>query len=61
LDASAGTSFNYDLSKSTMDLTPKQIEMVVDWLPYKPSKIELLYRGTRDGFKAIDFHSRCDN
>jgi hypothetical protein len=24
-------------------------------------KLNLLYKANRDGFKAIDFHSRCDN
>ncbi len=24
-------------------------------------KWTLLYRGTRDGFRAVDFHSKCDN
>ena len=23
-------------------------------------KLNLLYKGTRDGFRASDFHSRCD-
>lgn len=26
-----------------------------------PRRFELLYRASRDGFAAIDFHSRCDN
>lgn len=25
------------------------------------TKLSLLYRGSRDGFKRGDFHSRCDN
>jgi hypothetical protein len=24
-------------------------------------ELALLYRGTRDGWRAIDFHSRCDD
>jgi BTB/POZ domain-containing protein KCTD9 len=24
-------------------------------------KLNLIYKASRDGFKAIDFHSRCDN
>eukprot|EP01125_Pyxidicula_operculata_P008705 TRINITY_DN2896_c1_g2_i3.p1 TRINITY_DN2896_c1_g2~~TRINITY_DN2896_c1_g2_i3.p1 ORF type:complete len:148 (+),score=42.80 TRINITY_DN2896_c1_g2_i3:1-444(+) len=30
------------------------------WLP-KNHKLELLYRGSRDGFSSKDFHSKCDN
>jgi BTB/POZ domain-containing protein KCTD9 len=24
-------------------------------------KLNLLYKATKDGFRAINFHSRCDN
>lgn len=27
----------------------------------EPLRFELLYRASRDGFKAMDFHKRCDN
>eukprot|EP01125_Pyxidicula_operculata_P001768 TRINITY_DN11600_c0_g1_i1.p1 TRINITY_DN11600_c0_g1~~TRINITY_DN11600_c0_g1_i1.p1 ORF type:complete len:391 (-),score=52.83 TRINITY_DN11600_c0_g1_i1:107-1279(-) len=34
-------------------------DQIQEWLPMK--KFKLLYRGSRDGFRSIDFHSRCDN
>eukprot|EP00733_Pompholyxophrys_punicea_P002120 Pompholyxophrys_punicea_v1_NODE_1442_length_718_cov_2.734540.p1 type:complete len:163 gc:universal NODE_1442_length_718_cov_2.734540:573-85(-) len=33
--------------------------MLLSWLPLQRSMV-LLYRGTRDGFAASAFHSRCD-
>ena len=27
----------------------------------KPYKIELIYRGSDDGFKSADFHKKCDD
>ena len=27
----------------------------------KVKGLKLIYRGSRDGFKAIDFHTKCDN
>ena len=26
----------------------------------KLKKFKLIYRGSKDGFRAIDFHSKCD-
>jgi TLD len=28
---------------------------------FKTQKWKLLYRGSRDGFRAVDFHDKCDN
>ncbi len=32
---------------------------MLEWSGYK--NMELLYRGSRDGSKSSDFHSKCDN
>jgi hypothetical protein len=36
-------------------------EKLMSWLPTKPSKLSLLYRGSRDGFTGAAFHSKADN
>ena len=36
-----------------LNLLPKNI--------YKSYKTELIYRGSDDGFKASDFHKKCDD
>jgi hypothetical protein len=36
-------------------------EKLMSWLPTKPSKLSLLYRGSRDGFTGTAFHSKADN
>ena len=37
-------------------------KLISKWiLPHYKLKFELLYRGTRDGFDPMAFHSRCDN
>ena len=36
--------------------------MISNWIsPNKKIKVNLLYRGSRDGDKAKDFHNKCDN
>ena len=35
------------------------LEKLYEWTGYK--KMELLYRGTRDGSKSKNFHNKCDN
>ena len=40
-----------------------QVELLHKWVEEaakKKVKFELLWKGTRDGFKAKDFHTRCD-
>ena len=37
----------------------KFLDKIFDWSGYK--NMELLYRGTRDGSRSRDFHSKCDN
>lgn len=32
----------------------------MNWIPQKVSKIELIYRGSRDGLNADAFHNYCD-
>lgn len=32
---------------------------ILSWCPDKPTELELLYRGSRDGMNADAFHSRC--
>ena len=35
------------------------LEQIYEWKRYK--KLELLYRGSRDGFLSKNFHEKCDN
>jgi hypothetical protein len=52
---------NTDLFKSQI-LTGNQPNELIKLCEFSPNdKWTLLYRGTRDGFGAQDFHSRCDN
>jgi hypothetical protein len=52
---------NADPFKSQI-LTGKQSIELVKLCEFSPNdKWTLLYRGTRDGFGAQDFHSKCDN
>ena len=48
-----------DFRKTVINKTEDMIKMKQmfpkDW------QVELLYRGTKDGFKAEDFHKICDN
>ena len=42
----------------------EQVEMLREWIkPNKLAKVELslIYRSSRDGFSASDFHRKCDN
>ena len=45
------------------DATSK--ELLMEWVnqttPSQPSNLDLLYRGSRDGFQASKFHELCDN
>jgi hypothetical protein len=52
---------NTDLFKSQI-LTGNQPNVLIKLCEFSPNdKWSLLYRGTRDGLGAQDFHSRCDN
>ena len=45
-------------------LSAQQTNQVVSWIALakkKHTKLELLYRASRDGWQAQAFHSRCDN
>ncbi|ETO01461.1 TLDc domain-containing protein [Reticulomyxa filosa] len=43
-------------------LTKEENRLLLSYLPKgKESKVTLLYRGSRDGFRASDFHEKCDN
>ena len=35
--------------------------MLNGWLSLQEGKWKLLFRGSRDGFQAETFHSKCDN
>ena len=35
------------------------LKKIQEWTKFK--KIELIYRGTRDGSTSVDFHNKCDN
>ena len=37
------------------------LKKIFEWLDYKYDNMELIYRGSRDGSKSNDFHSKCDN
>jgi hypothetical protein len=41
-------------------LSRLQADTILGWLG-KQTKLELLYRASRDGWRATDFHSKCDN
>jgi TLD len=41
--------------------TPEKKKLVYELIGDKRVVTVLRYRGSRDGFNLIDFHSRCDN
>ncbi len=41
-------------------LRKEDIEFMHKFLNYKNISFYLYYRGSRDGWWAVDFHSRCD-
>ena len=51
------------MNESILVTTPKQKAFVISVIPdIKPtSNIKLLYRCSRDGWEAKDFHRICDN
>eukprot|EP00128_Syssomonas_multiformis_P008994 Colp12_sorted_trinity150504_noHs@31622 len=42
-----------------LDKNPQWLDVLNEWLPNK--KLELIFRASRDGFAASDFHRCCDN
>lgn len=38
-----------------------QIALFISWMPEKMKGMELLFRASRDGGLADDFHARCDD
>jgi hypothetical protein len=50
----------YFMPKSKCNLSRKEKEFLVKLLGNKYLVTDLLYRGSDHGWKAIDFHSRCD-
>ena len=58
-----------DIDSKILEYKKKYKKYLIQWLekPNNNLKIEniknikLLYRGSRDGFKAADFHNKCDN
>ena len=57
-------TINYDIkcdSKILNECEKKNefLEKIYEWTGCK--KLELIYRGTRDGSKSSDFHNKCDN
>jgi hypothetical protein len=46
---------------STIVSNNEEKRFLYEALPAKKVKSTLLYRGSRDGWMAFDFHSRCDN
>ena len=54
------------LSKDKFDdstiISRNEYDMISDWIsPNKKIEVKLLYRASRDGDKAEDFHNKCDN
>lgn len=41
-------------------LSEKELLNLMDLIKFTGQKWNLLYRGTRDGFKSEDFHQKCD-
>jgi hypothetical protein len=50
-----------DLENSCIADTLDEQIMILKWVQYKATKIELLYNASVDGFSASEFHNRCDN
>jgi hypothetical protein len=50
----------FSLPSSTI-LKNEHIALFKQWIPKKITKLDLLYRGSRDGFTAYAFHKNCDN
>ena len=52
---------NMNLFKSQILKGERQMSELIKVCQFSPNdKWSLLYRGTRDGFGAVDFHTRCD-
>ena len=50
------------LKQSDLIQSEELIDLIMQGLPDSSSfELELLFRGSRDGFKAVAFHERCDN
>ncbi|ETO05110.1 hypothetical protein RFI_32286 [Reticulomyxa filosa] len=57
-------TFNTSIEDEFMStiLTNKETKLILSFLPKgDKSKLILLYRGSRDGFDAMNFHQACDN
>lgn len=46
-------------AQSVFNLKIPEQKLIKEWLGF-PARFELLYRGSRDGFKGQAFHERCD-
>ncbi len=52
---------NMNSFKSEILTNERQMSVLIDLCEFAPNdKWSLLYRGTRDGFRSNDFHSKCD-
>lgn len=62
IDTKGTANFSQSDSESVI-LNPKtDLNLVKNWIARgKNIELDLLYRGSRDGFYAKDFHERCDN
>ena len=47
-------------SDSMILLRNREANLLKYWLPAEKASGSLLYRGSRDGFSAVDFHRACD-
>lgn len=46
--------------KGSTIISSSQAKILEKWFDKKPKSFELIYKGTRDGFQASKFHSKCD-
>ncbi|TNV76678.1 hypothetical protein FGO68_gene15243 [Halteria grandinella] len=53
--------FATQIQKSILINNEKQVKLLLEGLQSKRFKLELLMRGSRDGFKASTFHELCDD
>ena len=62
-----GKNLTCDFESNILENNNNYKQYIIDWLQkpnqsYKKLKeIKLLYRGSRDGFKAVNFHEKCNN
>ncbi len=51
----------YNISGSKILNTSELISSLLSLAKFELKSLKLIYRASRDGFKALDFHTKCDN